>query len=67
MKKLSGLLPICASCKQIRDDNGGWKQIESYIADHSEANFTHGVCPDCTKKLYPEFAGELASMAQKPS
>jgi PAS domain S-box-containing protein len=60
VKKLSGLLPICASCKQIRDDKGGWKQIESYIADHSEANFTHGVCPDCTRKLYPEFADDLA-------
>lgn len=62
VKKLSGLLPICAGCKQIRDDKGGWKQIESYIADHSEANFTHGVCPDCTKRLYPEFAGDLAAM-----
>lgn len=55
VKKLSGLLPICASCKNIRDDKGYWKQIESYISDRSEAEFSHGICPDCAKKLYPEF------------
>ncbi|MFA5182361.1 MAG: PAS domain S-box protein [Syntrophales bacterium] len=55
VKKLSGLLPICASCKNIRDDKGYWKQIESYIRDHSEAEFSHGICPDCAKKLYPEY------------
>jgi hypothetical protein len=52
---LRGLLPICASCKKIRDDNGYWTQIEGYIKDHSEAEFTHGICPDCAKKLYPDF------------
>jgi len=55
VKLLSGLLPICASCKKIRDDNGYWNQIESYIRDHSEAEFSHSICPDCAKKLYPEF------------
>lgn len=55
VKALSGLLPICASCKKIRDDNGYWQQIESYIKDHSEAKFSHGICPDCVEKLYPEF------------
>ncbi|MCX5826432.1 MAG: PAS domain S-box protein [Deltaproteobacteria bacterium] len=54
VKKLSGMLPICASCKRIRDDNGYWEQIESYIRGHSEAEFSHGICPDCAKKLYPE-------------
>jgi phage/plasmid primase-like uncharacterized protein len=54
IKKLSGLLPICASCKKIRDDKGYWNQIESYIRDHSEAEFSHGICPDCMKKLYPD-------------
>ncbi len=54
VKQLSGLLPICSSCKKIRDDNGYWKQIESYIRDHSEAEFSHGICPDCAKRLYPE-------------
>ena len=54
LKILSGLLPICASCKKIRDDKGYWKQIETYIQDHSEAAFSHGICPDCAKKLYPD-------------
>ena len=52
LKQLSGLLPICASCKKIRDDKGYWNQIESYISDHSEADFTHGICPECMKNLY---------------
>jgi PAS domain S-box-containing protein len=55
IKILRGIIPICASCKKIRDDKGYWNQIESYIRDHSEAEFSHGICPDCTKKLYPEF------------
>jgi hypothetical protein len=52
---LSGLLPICASCKKIRDDKGYWNQIESYIMDNTEAEFSHSICNDCAKKLYPEF------------
>ena len=51
---LSGLLPICASCKKVRDDQGYWRQIESYIRKHSRADFTHGICPDCVKELYPD-------------
>ncbi len=54
VKLLSGFLPICASCKNIRDDKGYWTQIESYIRDHSEAEFSHGNCPECSKKLYPD-------------
>ena len=54
VKTLSGLIPICASCKKIRDDKGYWNQIESYISDHSEAEFSHGLCPECMKKLYPD-------------
>jgi len=53
VKQLSGLLPICASCKKIRDDNGSWTQLEWYIHEHSEAEFTHGICPECARKLYP--------------
>jgi DNA-binding NtrC family response regulator len=56
VKQLSGLLPMCASCKKIRDDNGYWNQLEAYISDHSEADFSHGICPECVKKLYPEYA-----------
>jgi len=59
VKKLSGMLPICASCKKVRDDKGYWSQIESYISDRSEAIFSHGVCPDCAEKLYPDFADEV--------
>lgn len=55
IKELSGLLPICSSCKKIRNDNGYWEQIEGYIRDHSKAEFSHSICPDCAKKLYPEF------------
>jgi PAS domain S-box-containing protein len=55
IKVLKGIIPICASCKKIRDDRGYWSQIESYIKEHSEADFSHGICPDCAKKLYPEF------------
>lgn len=55
IKTLKGLLPICASCKKIRDDKGYWNQIETYIATHSEAEFSHGLCPACVKKLYPGF------------
>jgi nitrate/nitrite-specific signal transduction histidine kinase len=55
VKKLSGLIPICASCKKIRDDRGYWNQLEVFIQKHSEAEFSHGVCPECAKKLYPDF------------
>ncbi len=55
IKTLRGMLPICAACKKIRDDQGYWNQIESYIRDHSEAEFSHSICPDCAKKLYPEY------------
>jgi PAS domain S-box-containing protein len=55
VKKLRGLLPICASCKEIRDDKGYWHQIESYIRNHSEAEFSHSICPKCAEKLYPEY------------
>jgi DNA-binding NtrC family response regulator len=54
VKTLTGLLPICSSCKRIRDDKGSWSQIESYISLHSDAEFSHGVCPDCEKKAYEE-------------
>ncbi len=55
VKTLSGMLPICSSCKKIRDDKGYWNQIEAYIHEHSDATFSHGICPDCTQKLYPDY------------
>ena len=54
VKKLSGLLPICATCKKIRDDHGYWNQIEAYIRDHSDVDFSHSICPECVQKLYPD-------------
>jgi PAS domain S-box-containing protein len=54
IKILNGLIPICASCKKVRDDTGFWDQIEGYIKKNSEANFSHSICPDCHKSLYPE-------------
>jgi PAS domain S-box-containing protein len=54
VRTLRGILPICSNCKKIRDDKGYWNQIESYIRDHSEADFSHSLCPECAKKLYPE-------------
>ncbi len=56
VKTLKGFLPICASCKNIRDDAGYWQQIESYLREHAEVEFTHGICPRCAEKLYPEFS-----------
>ncbi len=55
VKILRDFLPICACCKKIRDDKGCWTQMEAYIRDHSEAEFSHGICLKCVKKLYPEF------------
>jgi GAF domain-containing protein len=54
VKKLSGMLPICSVCKKIRDDKGYWKQIEAYIQEHSEAEFSHSLCQDCARKYYPD-------------
>jgi PAS domain S-box-containing protein len=56
VRTLRGILPICASCKKIRDDKGYWNQVEKYVTEHSEAQFSHGMCPECLKKYYPGFA-----------
>jgi hypothetical protein len=58
VKRLGGLLPICAGCKKIRDDRGYWNQVEAYIAERSAAKFTHGLCPICTKKFFPGLTPE---------
>ena len=59
VKTLEGLLPICCVCKKIRNGNGNWEQMEKYISDRSEAQFSHGLCPECAKKEYPEYTTEL--------
>lgn len=61
VKTLRGLLPICACCKKIRDDQGYWNQIESYVKRHSLAEFSHGICPECAKSLYPELYAKVFS------
>ena len=53
IKTLRGIVPICASCKKIRDDKGYWEQVESFVSKHTDAQFSHGICPDCTKKYFP--------------
>ncbi len=68
VKQLKGMLPICAHCKKIRDDRGYWNQIETYIRDHSEAEFTHGICTECARKLYPDLypTGDQAKRPGNP-
>jgi len=55
VRTLSGMLPICANCKKVRDDKGYWNQVEAYISSHSEVQFSHSICPECAKKLYPDY------------
>ena len=64
---IGGLLPICAHCKKIREDDGSWVSIENYISDHSEAEFSHGLCPDCVKELYPQYAKRLTEEKEEGS
>ena len=66
VKTLTGLIPICSSCKKVRDDQGYWTQLETYLAQHSDAEFSHGLCLDCMRKLYPDYSGEVeARMTQQ--
>jgi hypothetical protein len=59
------MLPICAKCKNIRDDKGYWSQIERYISEHSDIQFTHSLCQECTKELYPDFAEKIIARREK--
>ena len=54
IRTLRGIIPICASCKKVRDDEGAWQQIEAYITSHTESEFSHGICPECLAKMYPD-------------
>jgi PAS domain S-box-containing protein len=56
VRTLSGLLPICSNCKKIRDDKGYWQKLETFVHEHSNAEFSHSICPDCMEKLYPDFS-----------
>ena len=66
VKTLKGIIPICASCKKIRDDKGYWNQVEAYIQAHSEAEFSHSICNDCVKKLYPDLGLHKESSTPQP-
>ncbi len=66
VEKLRGLLPICASCKKVRDDGGYWNTIESYISSRSNVDFSHTLCPDCMRNLYPEFCDKLSRQGRVP-
>lgn len=64
VKKLTGLLPICSCCKKIRNEDGEWEQMELYIRGHSEADFSHGLCPECGEKTYVRFVSQMADRPQ---
>ncbi|MEW6303881.1 MAG: response regulator [Verrucomicrobiota bacterium] len=66
-KTLAGLLPICAGCKKIRDDQGFWQQVEHYLQAHSNAEFSHGLCPDCMERIYPDLAESMAEETEMNS
>ncbi len=67
VRTLSGLLPICAGCKKIRDDQGYWREVEQYLQQHTRAEFSHGLCPDCMRRLYPEYADAIAARPPPPA
>ena len=66
IKTLRGIVPICANCKKIRNDEGYWQQVEVYVRNHTEAEFTHGICPECIKKLYPEICSTNEGVGKTP-
>ena len=65
IKILEGFIPICANCKKIRNTEDQWEQIEKYISQHSFARFSHGICPDCARQLYPDFINDKMKIAQQ--
>lgn len=65
IKTLRGILPICANCKKIRDDRGYWEQVEAYVSKHTEVQFSHSICPDCMKKIYPELCEDEKTYPEK--
>lgn len=65
IKTFEGLLPICASCKRIKDENNNWVQVEEYVTEHSDVKFSHGICPECMKKLYPHYYNKIKNKLKK--
>jgi len=66
VRTLSGIVPICANCKKIRDDKGYWNKVETYVAQHTRAQFSHGLCPACVKKIYPDYADKDNDDGESP-
>lgn len=66
IKTLRSILPICSHCRKVRDDEGVWSRLEAYVADHTDTRFTHGLCPDCLRELYPEIADEIIKKMDLP-
>ncbi len=66
VRMLSGLLPICAGCKKIRDEQGRWQRLEAYISDHSQAQFSHGLCPDCAERFIQDIPPERSHGGAAP-
>ena len=65
VRTLRGIVPICASCKNVRDDQGYWNRVETYLTEHTEAEFSHAVCPDCMKRLYPQFKDDDSGVRKR--
>ena len=65
VRTLKGIVPICASCKNVRDDQGYWNRVETYLNEHTDAEFSHAVCPDCMKRLYPQFRDDESGVKKR--
>jgi hypothetical protein len=66
IRTLRGLLPICSHCKSIRNDKGLWTRVEAYFSDHTDVRFSHGLCPNCIKELYPDIADQIIEQLNSP-
>jgi len=66
IKSLKALLPICSCCMKIRDDEGYWNQVDSYISQHTDSKFSHSICPECAKKIYPDLTIDFDKIKNKP-
>jgi len=66
VRRLQGLLPVCSQCRRVHNDHGDWQQLEAYVRDHSEAEFSHGICPECLVKHFPMYADVVKQEERKP-
>lgn len=66
IKTLRSILPMCSHCRKVRDDEGVWERLDAYVSDHTDTRFSHGLCPDCLRKLYPDYADEIIKQPNSP-